>query len=248
MTRLHASLIAALLLGACSRDGASNSKQAPEKARASDTEPTQPKLGADGQPLGRLSAAEHIDLRQIVNQTPEQVDAVLGQPIDTGSDRVSCVRFVPERVFFACEQQIRIYAHPQFESIRVEFEDGRAATVALAGLPGEGSFDPQQALATVGLELPGEPRHDNPPITSMAGDGSTDTVDRWEWGNSRARLLIDGLEHRVRLTAINGEWRRAKLELINNNPLSDEQKQRIKLPRGAEPASETEPAAGDNPA
>jgi hypothetical protein len=236
VNRLHASLIAALLLGGCSKDTASDAKQDGKKATPSNETAKQPTVGADGKPLGQLSASEHIDLRQIVNKTAEEVDAVLGEPTATGSDRVSCVRFVPERVFFACEQDIRVYAHPKFESIRVEFEDKHAAIVALAGLPGEGSFDPKLALAAVGLELPGEPRHDNPPLDGFGGGGSGDVVDRWEWGNSRARLLIDGLEHRVRLTVVNGEWGRAKLELINNNPLSPEQKQRIKQPRGAEPA------------
>jgi hypothetical protein len=255
VNRLHASLIAALLavqtLGGCSTDseGAKgDAKQGGEKASPNDLKPTQPKLGADGKPLGSLSASEHIDLRKIVNKTPPEVDAVLGEPTGTGSDRVSCVRFVPERVFFACEQDIRVYAHPKFESVRVEFEDGHAAVVAIAGLPGAGSFDPKAALATVGLELPGEPRHDNPPLDSLGGDGSSDMVDRWEWGNSRARLLIDGLEHRVRLTVVNGDWARAKLELINNNPLSPEQKERIKLPRGTEPASSGTEAAPSEPA
>ncbi len=233
MTRLQASLIAALLLGACSKDSAQDAKH--DEAEGQTTPGAKPsgeaKLGADGKPLGRVFASEFIDLGKIANKSPDEVDALLGEPTQTGSDRISCVRFVPERVFFACEQEIRLYAHPQFESIRVEFEDGRAAAVALSGLPGEGSFDHQAALAAVGLELPGEPKHDNPPLTSKAAG---DVVDRWEWGNSRARLLIDGLEHRVRLSVVNGEWRRAKLELINNNPLDDDQKARIKMPRVSE--------------
>ncbi|MFO7562956.1 MAG: hypothetical protein R6X02_09970 [Enhygromyxa sp.] len=234
MTRLHASLIAALLLGGCQKDAPAEeardeAKQAPPSADA----PAEPKLGPDGKPLGRVVASEFIDLREIANKTPEQVDALLDAPTDTGSDRISCVRFVPDRVFFACEQQIRVYGHRHFESVRVEFEDGRAAIIALSGLPGDGPFDPKAALKAVGLELPGEPVHDNPGFVA-AQEG--DVVDRWEWGNDRARLLIDGLEQRVRLTVVNQEWRRAKLELINNNPLSPEQKQRIKPVRGEEPA------------
>ena len=240
MNRLHASLLAALLLGGCSKESASDAKTEAKKAKVDD-KASGPKLGPDGKPLGRLSASEHIDLRQLVNKTIAEVDAVLGEPTGTGSDRVSCVRFVPERVFFACKQDIRVYAHPKFETIRVEFEDERAAIVAVAGLPGEGSFEPKAALALVGLELPGEPRHDNPPLDSFGGGGSSEVVDRWEWGNSRARLLIDGLEHRVRLTVVNGEWGRAKVEVINNNPLSPEQKERITLPRGEAPPSETVP-------
>lgn len=245
MSRLHASLIAALLLGGCVQDSSSDAKNDAQKGTPSAKQPEQPELGSDGKPLGRLVGSEHIDLRQIVNKTIDEVDAVLGKPTDTGSDRVSCVRFVPERVFFACTQDIRVYAHPKLESLRVEFEDGRAAIVSLAGLPGAGSFDPKLALATVGLELPGEPHHDNPPLDSLGGGASGDVVDRWEWGNSRARLLIDGLEHRVRLTVVNGEWGRAKLELINNSPLSPDQKQRIKLPRGEAPPSATEPSPSE---
>ena len=240
MTRIHASLIAALLLGGCQKDPGSdaNSKADPGKTTEAADEP---KLGPDGKPLGRVIASEFIDLRKLVNKTPDEIDAVLDAPIETGSDRISCVRFVPERVFFACEQQIRLYGHRDFESIRVEFEDGRAAVIALSALPGDGDFDPNTALALVGLELPGAPRHDNP---GFAGAQEGDVVDRWEWGNSQARLLIDGLEYRVRLTVINGEWRRAKLELINNSPLSPEQNQRIKPVRGEEPTTPGAPVDG----
>ena len=238
VTRLHASLLATLLLAACSKDSASGAKadadrgrKAPASAEAQLEPDPGPKLDANGKPLGYLRATEFVDLRTIVNKTPEQVDAVLGEPTDTGSDRISCVRFVPKRVFFGCEQEIRIYANRQFESIRVEFEDGRAALVALEGLPGSGKFDYRAALTAVGVELPGEPRHDNPGLNA---DEPGAVVDRWQWSNSRARLLIDGLQHRVRLSVVNGEWRRSKLEIINNNPLSAAQKQRIKPVRGAE--------------
>jgi hypothetical protein len=235
VTRLHASLIvASLLLGGCQAQPASDANKTDDakSSKPPADAPAKPALGADGKPLGRVSASEFIDLTKLVNKTPEEVDALLDAPTDTGSDRVSCVRFVPERVFFGCEQQIRVYGHRNFESVRVEFEDGRAAMVALAGLPGEGPFDPKAALAAVGLELPGEPAHDNP---GFAAAQEGEVVDRWEWGNDRARLLIDGLEHRVRLTVINQDWRRAKLELINNHPLSPEQKARIKPVRGEEP-------------
>jgi hypothetical protein len=231
VTRLLASSFAALLLlAACTQDSAPGAKsdEGGSKSAEPATVEAMPEVGPDGQPLGRLHASEFIDLRKLVNKTPAQVQAVLGEPSETGGDRVSCVRFVPERVFFACEQQVHLYEHPQFESIRVEFEDGHAATVALAGLPGEGSFDPIAALAAVGVELPGEPNHDNPPLTvGQPGE----VVDRWEWGNSRARLLIDDLQHRVRLTTINGEWRRAKLEIIVNHPLTPDQQARVRSPR-----------------
>jgi hypothetical protein len=66
-------------------------------------------------------------------------------------------------------------------------------------------------------------------------------VDRWEWGNSRARLRVDGLEQRVRVSVVNSEYRRAKLEIINNNPLNPEQVARIKTMPG-ESSGVSEPA------
>jgi hypothetical protein len=173
-----------------------------------------------------------------VNKTPAEVEAVLGKAQQVGSDRVSCVRFVPERVFFSCEQEIRLYQHPPFESIRIEFEDGRAANVALEGLPGQGVFNIDAALALVGVVLPEAPSHDNPPL-GVGGDPG-DVVDRWEWRNSRARLRVDGLEHRVRVSVVNSDYRRAKLEIINNNPLSPEQTARIKSVQGSQ-SSASEP-------
>jgi hypothetical protein len=187
--------------------------------------------------LGQLRSAEHIDLNLLVNKTPAEIEAVLGAAQNSGSDRVSCVRFVPQRVFFACEQEIRVYQHPPYEQIRIEFEDGRAANVALTGLPGEGPFNLDAALDSAGVVLPESPSHDNPALG--VGGEPGDVVDRWEWVNSRARLRVDGLEHRVRMSVVNSEYRRAKLEIINNNPLSPEQAARIKPV--ASPSSASEP-------
>jgi hypothetical protein len=193
----------------------------------------------DGTTLGQLRTTEHIDLNLLVNKTPAEVESVLGPAQEVGSDQVSCVRFVPERVFFACEQEIRVYERPPFEQIRIQFEDGRAANVALSGLPGEGTFNLEAALASVGVSLPDTPAHDNPAL-GVGGDPG-DVVDRWEWSNSRARLRVDGLEHRVRLSVINSEYRRAKLEIINNNPLSPEQAARIKTVKGESSSAVSEP-------
>lgn len=244
VTRLQTSLLIAVLLTACAKDSAPGADAGQSKARGQKTTEATPDASGpvadeDGTTLGRLEAAEHINLNALVNKTVAEVDAVLGSPADTGSDRISCVRFVPKRVFFACEQEIRVYQHPRFEQIRVEFEDGRAATVAVSGLPGEGEFEPEAALASVGVTVPDAPRHDNPPL-SMGGEPG-DVVDRWEWSNSRARLRIDGLEHRVRLSTINKEWSRSKLEIINNHPLNDEQKAKIKPVKGSGEPAEPEP-------
>lgn len=247
VTRIQTSLLAVLWLGACSTDSAPSAKAEDSRGQVTPASKPEPELALDDEALGQLTATEFIDLEAIVNKSPAEVDALLGTPTQTGSDRISCVRFVPKRVFFGCEEEIRVYAHPQFESIRIEFEDGHAAVVALSGLPGEGDFDARAALASVGLELPGEPVHDNPALTGPSPEG--EVVDRWEWGNSRARLLIDGLEHRVRLSVVNSEWRRAKLELINNNPLDADQRKRIKQPRGSAPDGASSPGdASSTPA
>jgi hypothetical protein len=234
-------LLGTLLLVACSSDSAKSANEKASQAAGSEGQAIKeprvsgPAAGPDGTSLGQLQTAEHIDLNLLVNKTPAEVEAVLGSAQDMGSDRVSCVRFVPERVFFACEQEIRVYQHPPFEQIRVEFEDGRAANVTISGLPGEGKFDLDAGLASVGVVLPDPPSHDNPPL-GVGGD-SGDVVDRWEWPNDRARLRVDGLEYRVRLSVVNSEYRRAKLEVINNNPLSAEQAARIKPVKGSESAS-----------
>jgi hypothetical protein len=221
-----------MLLAACTSDSATSASQ------NEGTKPTgegqtidEPRVSGpaelpDGTKLGQLRTSEHIDLTLLVNKTPAEVDAVLGAPKDTGSDRVSCVRFVPQRVFFACTQEIRVYQHPPFEQIRIEFEDGRSTNVGIAGLPGEGAFNLDAALASLGVVLPETPSHDNPGL-ALGGDPS-DVVDRWEWPNDRARLRVDGLEQRVRVSVVNSDYRRAKLEIINNNPLSPEQAARIK--------------------
>jgi hypothetical protein len=223
-----------MLLAACSSDSAmsanqdkaSNDGQAINEPRVSG-----PEVGPDGMTLGQLRSAEHIDLNLLVNKTPDEIEAVLGAAEKLGSDRVSCVRFVPERVFFACQQEIRIYQHPPFAHVRIEFEDGRAANVTLSGLPGEGAFNLDAALASVGVVLPEAPSHDNPAL-GVGGDPN-DVVDRWEWSNSRARLRVDGLEQRVRVSVVNSDYHRAKLEIINNNPLTPEQTERIKPVKGS---------------
>jgi hypothetical protein len=234
--RLHASLIAALLLGGCTTDPKTDAGKTTADAKA----PTEPELGPDGKPLGRVVASQYIDLRQLANKTVAEVEDVLGEPTTTGTDRVSCVRFVPERVFFACEQQIRVYQRPPFEQVRVEFEDGRAANIGITGLPGEGAFNLDAALASVGVLLPEAPSHSNPAL-GIGGDPG-DVVDLWEWSNASARLRVDGLEHRVRVSVVNSEYRRAKLEIINNNPLSSEQAARIKPVKGETASSVSEPA------
>jgi hypothetical protein len=236
VNRLRSGMLIAVLLTACSVDGASDatadrSKRSDgAKVAAEAVEVSGPLSDPEGVSLGQVKQTPLINLNALVNKSAEQLDAVLGPPKEVGTDRISCVRFVPERVFFACVQEIRVYEHKEFEQIRVELEDGRAAMVAISGLPGDGPFEPTAALASVGVTLPEAPFHDKPAL-GMGGEPG-DVVDRWEWGNASARLRIDELEFRVRLSVVNNDWRRAKLELINNEPLTDEQTEKIKLPRG----------------
>lgn len=237
-------MISVLLLGGCSQDSAPSAKANPTKVNDQTTNvPTVsgPAATADGTSLGQIKATELINLNALVARTPEQVEAVLGAPTDTGTDRSSCVRFLPERVFFACDQEVRVYEHPHFELIRIEYEDGYASVVALSGLPGEGAFDYEAALALVGIELPEKPFHDHPPL-GMTGEAN-DEVDRWEWGNSSARLLVRSKEHRVRLSVVNKQWKRSKVEIILNHPLTAEQEAKIKLPRGEAIQTPVEDAA-----
>lgn len=234
-------LLSTLLLAACPSDRATSASRQNEAKPAGNGQTTsEPRVSGpaampDGTTLGQLRTSEHIDLNLLVNKTPAEVEAALGAAKEVGTDRVSCVRFVPERVFFACEQEVRVYQHPPFEQVRIEFEDGRAATVALSGLPGEGPFNLEAALASVGVVLPEAPSHDNPALG--VGGEPGDVVDRWEWSNSRARLRVDGLEQRVRVSVVNSEYRRAKLEIINNNPLNPEQAARIKPVQGSSSSS-----------
>jgi hypothetical protein len=233
-------LLGTVLLAACSSDSApSANKNEPtpvDKKAGQATNVSGPAAAPDGTTLGQLRSSEHIDLNLLVNKTPAEVEAVLGPAQNTGTDRISCVRFVPERVFFACEHEIRVYQRPPFGQIRIDFEDGRAANVALDGLPGEGKFDLDAALASVGVVLPEAPSHDNPPL-GVGGEPEA-VVDRWEWANDRARLRVDGLEHRVRVSVVDFEWRRAKIEIINNHPLDPGQTARIKSVKGSSPTSE----------
>jgi hypothetical protein len=217
VTRQPACLIALLLaITACPEPSAPNTQD-------------EPKSGSTQPPPKPFTGAGSIDLSGLLQQKPEVVEVVLGQPVETGKQRISCVRFVPERVFFACEQEARFYAFSGFERIEVEYEDGVAAAISLVGVMGEGAFEPQKALALAGLELEGEPHHERPALIG----GQTDVVDTWTWNNAQARMRVADKEHMVRISVINGEWARSQVEVFDNSPLTEDQKQRIKPIRGA---------------
>lgn len=253
VTRLSASLIIAMFALACDGGSATSATAAKNAAATKGEGEAAPGPAAAADPggdegaLGQLQAVDGIDLNAIVNKSPEQVGAVLGEPSKTGTDRISCVRFVPERVFFACNQEIRAYEHATFADIRIDFEDGKAARVAISGVPGSGAFDPIAAMAAVGVSVPGEPRTQTETLAPVDGsEGGKAEI--WDWGNSSARMLVDGQQFRVRVSVVEGDWARSKVELINNTPLDDDQKARIKPIRGQgqdSSSSESEAVSSD---
>lgn len=212
-------------------------------ATKGEAEPSSPKQSGDTD-QERFTGSGVVDLSALIHKKPDEVEALLGKPTDSGKQRISCVRFVPERVFFACEQEARFYAHPKLDRIVVEFEDGVAAAVSLVGLQGEGEFTPDKALALAGLALPGNPRESKPEFGM--GDDPTQQVQAWEWFNASARLRVAGQQFRVRVSVVNGEWKRSKVEVINNTPLSADQKKRIKTSKGA--SGSEAPAVSEDPA
>jgi hypothetical protein len=223
-----------LILGACETKSAP-SAESDQTAKTEEQTPSKGKTDTE-----RFTGKGVVDLSVLLNRSPEQVEAILGKPTDTGTQRISCVRFVPDRVFFACEQEARFYAHPQLERISVEYEDGLAANISLVGLQGEGEFNPDKALAIAGLALPGNPRESKP--TFGLGDTPENQVTAWDWHNSHARMRVEGQQYRVRVSVVNGEWKRSKVEVINNNPLSEDQRKRIK-PSKSDPGVSEDPAA-----
>jgi hypothetical protein len=247
-TRALPSLAATLLLlaSACdqkagdegSNQAANTESSADAKAEPADEKPpaTPPKgnakEGGDGDQgnLGKLTGKGVVAIDQILNKTPDQVDALLGTPTQSAKPRVSCVRFLPERVFFTCDEEVHVYenADTQVKLVEVDFEDGKAASVALIGLPGEGAFTPEKALALAGLELPGEPKVDQP--TDFLPPNAT-SVTVWGYWNSSARLIIDGLQYRVEISIVDEDWERSKIKILVNHPLSDDQKARVKQPK-----------------
>lgn len=176
--------------------------------------------------LGRVTEDGLLRIDAVLGKTPTEVDALLGKPTQQGTPRISCVRFLPERVFFACEEEVRVYEQPatRLKMIEVDFEDGKAAAVALIGLPGEGLFDPATALSLAGLVLPGEPQISQP--EHLPPNASSVTV--WSYWNSSARLLIGGLQYRVEISIVDDDWARSKVKILVNHPLDESQLARVK--------------------
>jgi hypothetical protein len=170
-----------------------------------------------------------LPIADMLGHTPAEVEAKLGDTLGKGSSRTSCVRYVPDRTWFKCAHARQRYADPngKFTAIGMEFEDGKASAIAFDGfVAAEGAFTPEAALAIVGLELPGEPKVDEPePGTKV-----------WSWWNSSARLLVNGRQHRVQVSSVGDDWTRTKVEIVLNDPLSADE-----LARKVEPGAAEQP-------
>ncbi|HET6585711.1 MAG TPA: hypothetical protein VFG69_19770 [Nannocystaceae bacterium] len=211
MMRACLGLVALFVVG-CPRDGDAPSKS-DAKADAKPDAKTDAKGDAktDAAPMGRVIAGP-LPIEEMLGHPPADVEAKLGDPLGKGESRENCVRYVPERTWFRCAHARQRYADPSgnFKAVGVEFEDGKASALAFDGLALDGAFDPAKALAFVGLELPGEPKIEEPqPGTKV-----------YSWFNASARLLIHGRQYRVIASTVGGGWSRSKVELILNDALN----------------------------
>lgn len=220
---------ALLLASACPTEAPSPQASAPAPAVASPAPASAATPGPNaapaesdadrGMPLGRILPDAPLPLAAMLGAEPQVVESNLGEPLTKGGTKKTCVRFVPDRVFFECAAAWQRYADRSgtFGAIGVRYEDGRAASIAFEELPGEGPFDPRVALREVGLELPGEPNQSEP----------APGVTLWSWFNSAARLLVHDRQYRVEVSSVGGEWAKAKVEVILNHPLTEAQKAKV---------------------
>jgi len=171
-----------------------------------------------------------LALPRLLGRPQAEVEALLGASLGKGMDRRSCVRLVPERVFFACQYALRPYADKTgtFEEVLVAYEDGVATELTFDGLKaGAGAFDPQTLLSTVGLTLP-EPGKLSTPASK---------VQLWSWFNSLARLRVADREYRVEVSVVEDDWKRGRLSVLQNDRLTAEQTAKIVAPGGGAPTA-----------
>lgn len=199
------------------RDAKSDAKT--EAKSDAKVEPTPDAKAPEEGPAGRVLDGP-LPIAGLIGKPPAEVEAQLAEPLGKGMARESCVRFVPDRTWFKCKFALQRYGDKTgaYKAIGVEYEDGKATAIAFEGLlRAEGTITPETALAYVGLELPGEPKLENPaPDTSV-----------WSWFNAAARLRIDGRQYRVVVSSVGADWTRTKVEVKLNDPLSDDERSRI---------------------
>ncbi|GEM_PF-2318143 len=232
-------------VGACDApkdEGAkAGDQQGRAQARAGENGSTQAAPTPASEPTAQLLSNEIIDLSAVLTASPEEAEKLLGAAKEADTHESSCVRFLPERVFFKCEHDMRMYEHPKLGYLTIDYQDGAAAELAFVGPVSEVEFSLDAAMGFLGLVLPGEPRHSNPGAnTGKRGD----IVDLWDWGNSGARLAIDGHQFRVRISSLNLSWEGTKIEIIDNSPLTSDQQARIMPIKGA--AGEAGAGDGDS--
>ncbi len=229
-TLLSAHMLGALMTAACGSPSPSSQPAVPV-APASPAAPTSPKAATPAPTLAQVREDMPLALTKMLGRPVAEVQAQLGEALGKGMARESCVRFVPERVFFTCKYAQQSYADTtgNFAAIRVGYEDGVATEIAYDGWKGgTGVFTPEAVLAGIGLRLPeaGTP--------SSPADG----VKLWSWFNSQARLKIDGKQHRVEVSITDDDWARSRVEVLQNDALTPEQQAKVRAP---EPMSSKTP-------
>lgn len=229
LQRLSWSLCGILLLGCSQPPGPEAAKTAEVAKPAKPAEPAKtggpPPEASTPARLGRALDQVPLPLSALLDQPVTAVEANLGEHQGKGMARSTCVRFVPERVFFSCSFAVQRYADrgDDWRGIQVEYEDGLAASINFDGYKkGSGPVDPQQLLKAVGLELPDEPRVDSP----------AEGVRRWAWFNDRARLRIGEHQYRVEVSTVGDDWSRSRVDVIRNDPLTEAQKAKVVAPAG----------------
>ncbi|MFZ6184298.1 hypothetical protein [Nannocystis pusilla] len=198
------------------------------EAKAAEPAKTPEAKAAAPTTFGKVRSDVSLPLPALLGQPVASVEANFGEHQGKGMARSTCVRFAPERTFFRCNFALQRYADKgdEWAGIRVEYEDGIAASIGFDGYKkGSGPFDPKALLAAVGLELPDEPRTDAP----AAG------VRRWAWFNDRARLKIGEHQYRVEISVVGDDWARSRIDVLLNEPLSPEQKAKIVEPGAGKP-------------
>ncbi len=199
-----------------------------------------PQAKAGAEPLATVRDDVPLPLPKMLGHFPADVETLLGEPLTKGSRSESCVRFVPKRVFFACESVSQTYADKTgaFRQVTVTYEDGVSTAVTFDGARGEGPFTADAALAAVGLTLP------FPPTVSQPAPGVT----LWSWFNGQARLRIEGKEYRVEASVVEDKRERSRIEVILNHPLSEMERSRVLPVAGKKPELTPEGVSAPAPA
>ena len=205
----------------------------PGKAEAKAVpQPKTPKIKAvpdkheDGKPLGKLLDGVALPVAKLLGEAPPKVESFLGPPLpdQKGGMRKSCVRYIPDRTWFHCEQAWQRYSDKTgtFGVVHVIYEDGKATALSFEKIPGQDSSSPSRRWPRWAWCCRGRPRLENP----------SEGVTVWSWFNPQARLIIHGRQYRVRVSTVGGKWETSKVEIILNDVLNESEKPRVFTPGG----------------